>query len=448
MIKKNDIIDVEIIDMGYNMEGIAKHEGVVLFVPCAIVGEKVKVKVINTKQKAYICKIVELLRPSPYRTKPVCPYFSKCGGCQSQHISYEYALDLKRKLVQNAISYIAKQNITVSETIGSNKMYGYRNKLALPIDPVTKKVGMFKEYSHTVLPISDCSIQEQWAKDYIDVVNTFISQNNISVYDETTGNGLLRHIVGRCYNDKYLFTIVVNSDKLDKVDSLIELLKEKFADFGLNVNINKQKSNIIMTNKFEHVYGRESIDICENNIQYSINNASFFQVNNYVKNQIYGRVFDNIAGDIVIDAYSGAGLLTAMCAKKCKFAYGIEIVKEAINSANKLMNKNNIKNMQNICGDSALVLPKLLESINGDVTLILDPPRKGCDEKVIDSIAHTQPRKILYISCNPSTLARDIYNLTSKCDNFKLMTVTPFDMFPQTKHVETLAVLELVKEEK
>ncbi len=448
MIKKNDILDVDIIDMGYNMEGIAKHDGVVLFVPFAIVGEKVRVKVINTKQKAYICKIVELLKPSPNRISPVCPYFSKCGGCQCQHISYDYALQLKKDLVQNAITHIAKQNIIVSDTVASDKIYGYRNKLALPVDPVTKKVGMFKEYSHTVLPIMDCSIQEKWAKDYIDAINIFIAQNNISVYDETTGKGVLRHVVGRCYDEKYLFTIVINADKLDKVENLINILKEKFDDFGLNININRQKSNLIMTDKFVHIFGRENIDICENDISYSINNASFFQVNNYIKNQIYSRVFDNISNDIVIDAYSGAGLLTAMCAKKCKFAYGIEIVNEATVSADKLMKKNNIKNMQNICGDSALVLPKLLNSIKGDITLILDPPRKGCDERVIDAIVGTRPKKIIYISCNPSTLARDIYNLTTKCESFRLVSVTPFDMFPQTKHVETLAILECSEEGK
>lgn len=443
MIKKNDILDVDIIDMGCNMEGIAKHDGVVLFVPFAIVGERVRVKVINTKQRAYICKVLEVLKPSPYRTQPACPYYGKCGGCQAQHIDYRYALVLKRDIVQNNILNIAKQNIMVDDAVASVDRFNYRNKLALPIDTKTKRVGMYKEFSHIVLPIDDCVIQEQWAKDYIEVVNKFIEKTNISIYDENSGKGLLRHIVGRHFDNKYLFTIVVNGDFLPESGVLVELLKERFESFGLNININTQKSNLIMTDKFKHIYGLENIDICENQIKYSINNASFFQVNNYIKNKIYDKVFENIGSGIVVDAYSGAGLLTAMCSKKCKFAYGIEIVPEATKSADQLARANNIANMKNLCGDSAVLLPQLLSSLNEDVTLILDPPRKGCDIRVVEAIAKSRPNKIVYISCNSSTLARDIYNLTQLSPDYKLVSVTPYDMFPQTKHVETLAVLEL-----
>lgn len=443
MIKKNDIIDVEIIDMGYNMEGIAKHDGVVLFVPFAIIGEKVRVKVINTKQRAYICKIVDILTPSQFRTKPVCPYFAKCGGCQSQHIDYNYSLSLKRDMVQQNIMHIAKQNIAVSDCVGSKNQFEYRNKLALPVDPVTRMVGMYKEYSHTVLPIIDCAIQENWAKDYISVINDFLAKTNCSIYDECTGKGVVRHIVGRHYDGKYLFTLVVNGDSLPKVDVLIGLLQNKFSDFGLNINVNKQKTNVIMTNNFVHVYGRTDIDICENGINYSINNASFFQVNNYIKSQIYQKVFDNIGDGIVVDAYSGAGLLTAMCSKKCKFAYGIEIVDEATKSADNLAKSNAITNMKNICGDSVTELPRLLSSLDENITLILDPPRKGCDIKVMEAIAKSRPNKIIYISCNPSTLSRDIYNLTNLTSDYNLESVTPYDMFPNTKHVETVAILQL-----
>lgn len=443
MIKKNDIIDVEIIDMGYNMEGIAKHDGVVLFVPFAIIGEKVRVKVINTKQRAYICKIVDILTPSQFRTKPVCPYFAKCGGCQSQHIDYNYSLSLKRDMVQQNIMHIAKQNIAVSDCVGSKNQFEYRNKLALPVDPVTRMVGMYKEYSHTVLPIIDCAIQENWAKDYISAINDFLAKTNCSIYDECTGKGVVRHIVGRHYDGKYLFTLVVNGDSLPKVDVLIGLLQNKFSDFGLNINVNKQKTNVIMTNNFVHVYGRTDIDICENGINYSINNASFFQVNNYIKSQIYQKVFDNIGDGIVVDAYSGAGLLTAMCSKKCKFAYGIEIVDEATKSADNLAKSNAITNMKNICGDSVTELPRLLSSLDENITLILDPPRKGCDIKVMEAIAKSRPNKIIYISCNPSTLSRDIYNLTNLTSDYNLESVTPYDMFPNTKHVETVAILQL-----
>lgn len=277
MIKKNDIIDVDMIDTGYNLEGIAKHDGVVLFVPFAIVGERLRVKVINTKQRAYVCKIVEILKSSPYRTTPKCPYFTKCGGCQTQHIDYDHALTLKRNLVQQNISNIAKQNIVVEDCVASEDRFEYRNKLALPIDPVTRSVGMYREYSHNVLPICDCAIQEPWAKDYISAVNEFLTKTDCTIYNEETGKGILRHIVGRHYQGKYLFTIVVNGKYLPNAEVIVQLLKSKFDDFGLNININTQRSNLIMTDKFVYVYGRSCIDIRENDINYSINNASFFK---------------------------------------------------------------------------------------------------------------------------------------------------------------------------
>ena len=199
-----------------------------------------------------------------------------------------------------------------------------------------------------------------------------------------------------------------------------------------------------MTDKFIEVYGNQYIDIEEYGVEYSISNASFMQVNNDVKQKIYKSVLDEIdEDDIVIDAYSGAGLLTAMCSKKCKFAYGIEIVKPAVETANKLMKKNNIINMKNYCGDSGEILPKLIDEIDGKKVVILDPPRKGCAKSVMEAIGNSRPYKVLYISCNPSTLARDIYNLRESCPDYEVKQVTPFDMFPNTKHVETFAVLTL-----
>ena len=443
MLKKNDIIDVEIIDMGCNMEGIAKHEGIVLFVPMTIVGEKVRVKVINTKQKAYACKVVEILKPSPYRIKALCPYFGKCGGCQSQHIEYRKTLQYKRDQVQNAITHIAKLDIKVEDCVESRDIYRYRNKLALPIDPKTKKVGMYREYSHDAIAVDDCLIQEEWAEKYIFVVNDYIEKNKIAVYDESLNAGLIRHIVGRHYGGKYLFTVVVNGEKLPQSEYLINKLKENFENFGLDININKEKSNVIMTQKYRHLYGLENIDIEEYGVKYSINNASFMQVNNDIKHKIYNAVLDEIdRDDIVIDAYSGAGLLTAICSKKCKYAYGIEIVQPAVDSADLLMKENGIKNMKNFCGDSAKVLPQLVKEIEGEKVVMLDPPRKGCDKKVMEAIAISRPHKVLYISCNPSTLARDLYNLKELCSDYDVKRITPFDMFPNTKHVETFAVLE------
>lgn len=439
MINKNDILDVKIIDMGYNLEGIAKHDGVVLFVPNTIVGEEVKVQVINTKQKAYICKPLEVIKQSDYRITPKCPYFGKCGGCQVQHILYEKQLDFKTTLVQNAITNIGKLLNTVNKCVPCDNMYGYRNKLALPVNPTTKRVGMFRTNSHNIIDIDDCLIQEHWAKDLITIINDFILKYNISVYSDASGSGLIKHIVARCFDNQYLFTIVVNGNNLSNAKDLVEMLKTKFNNFGLNININTLKNNVILTNRFKHIYGLKSIKCEEYGVKYEITNASFMQVNNNIKHKMYDAVLSEIGGGVVVDAYSGAGLLSAVLSKQAKQVYGIEIVDDAVKSADELVKVNDIKNLKNICGDTAIELPKLANKLD-KYTLVLDPPRKGCDGKVLETILKSIPDKIVYISCNPSTLARDLSVLKGKYD---IVSITPYDMFPQTCQVETLAVLKI-----
>lgn len=440
MIKKNDVFDVEIVDYGCNLEGIAKKDGVVLFVPNACVGECVTVQVINTKQKAYICKILEIKKPSEFRRGSKCEYYSKCGGCQAQHITYEKQLQLKHDLVFRAVEKIAKIDAVVSPCVESENQYYYRNKLALPINPLTKKVGMFRAGSHNIIDVNDCLIQEKWAKDLIKAVNEYIAESKISVFDEKENSGLIKHIVARHFGDQYLFTVVINGEKLPNHELLIEKLNEKFKNFGLNVNINKLANNVILSNNFKHIYGLKSIEINEFGINYNITNASFFQVNNDIKSKIYSTVLSEVGGEIVVDAYSGAGLMSAIVSRYAKQVFGIEIVPDAVKSADDLTKINGIKNLTNICGDTAVELPKLVKKIDGDFTLILDPPRKGCDKKVIETILKTKPNKIIYVSCNPSTLARDMGVLK---EAYSVKSITPFDMFPQTCHVETLAVLQL-----
>lgn len=445
MIKKNDVLEVEILNLGCNGEGVAKVDGTVLFVPYSLPGEKVKVQVINTKQKAYICKVLEILKPNENRVQPLCPYFTKCGGCQLQHLEYDEALKFKRQEVQNAITHIGKINYEVEPCFASNNQYYYRNKLALPVDKNTRSVGMFRPSSHNIVPIENCYIQEKWCKDIIEIFNDYLKNTNVSIYDENTSHGDIRHLVVRQANNKLLITIVVNGENLKDKDYLITKLSEKFDNFGLNININKTNSNIILTNEYKHIFGLKDIEIEEYGIKYSINNASFMQVNDYIKHAIYDRVLNEIEkNEIVVDAYSGAGLLTAIISKKCKFAYGIEIIKPAVDIANSLKMCNNILNMKNICGDTTIELPKLVKEIKEDFTVVLDPPRKGCSKEVMHTLAKVQPKKIIYISCNPSTLARDLYNFNELSNNYKISKIQPFDMFPNTKHVETLVVMERI----
>ncbi len=443
MITKNDEIIVDIIDMGCNMEGIAKHEGLTLFVPFAILGERVKVKVLKVLKDYAFTKVIEIVAPSKTRLNPLCPYFSKCGGCDCQHINYEDACEFKRDMVKSTIEHIYKCPVVVNNTVKSDKEYYYRNKIALPISPLTKRVGMFAPASHRIVEISDCIIQQKWVRQLIEIVNRFIQENNISVYDETSNTGLLRHVVARGGIGQILVTMVVNGEELPSSKKLFLELKNAFGKCGLNININKGKTNGILSNKFINLHGLKELTFNDFGIEYTISNGSFYQVNDFIKNAIYSRVLESLhSSDIVVDAYSGAGLMTAMLSKKAGKVYGVEVVAEAVDKANELLNKNNIKNVINICGKCEEVLPKLISQLKGDVTLVLDPPRKGCDIKVVEAIAQAMPNKIIYVSCAPNTLARDIKNLMELSNNaYEIESITPFDMFPQTKHVETLVVL-------
>lgn len=436
----NEQVETEIIDYGNNAEGIARINGKVVFIPFVLKGEKVLIKIVQEKKDFLIGRVLKIIEKSPFRTEPPCPYFINCGGCQLQHTTYEESLNIKTQIVKSTLEKFVHSQLNVKECIGSKKTYQYRNKLALPISPKFKSVGMFKEASHTIIPIADCIIQEKWAKDLIEIFNQYLKLSGASIYNELTQKGEIRHLVARSVNDTLLVTVVSNSKNLNNSQILISLLKTKFKNFGLNLNINTAKNNVIMSENFVQIYGVTEIPIVENDIIYSINNQSFLQVNDEIKEKIYSLALEQISSNsTVIDAYSGAGFLTAMLSKKAKFVYGIEIVKPATELANKLIMQNKIKNVTNINGDCSQKLPELINSLpNKNVTVVLDPPRKGCDRSVINALLNSNASQIVYISCNPSTLARDVELLLT---NYKIQLIQPFDMFPQTKHVETLVVL-------
>lgn len=441
--KKNDIINVTIQNYGCNAEGVAKHDGQVVFLPYTIVGENVTATIINDKHKFLIGKAIEIKNPSNDRNTPLCPYFSKCGGCQLQHMKYSKSLEIKKQIVQEAITNIGKINFDVNNCVESDNVYQYRNKIALPINPKTRQLAMYRTGSHNMIDISTCCLQKDDINKLINIFNKYLRMSKTSVYDEEKKQGVLKFLVAREINGCLLVTVVINANKLADSDLLVSLLKQNFDNFGVNLNINTEHNNVILSQNYIELYGLTEVQICENEIRYAINNKSFLQINEDVKNKIYTKVFNEISGQIVVDAYSGAGLLSAMMSKHAEKVYGIEIIKPATELANKLKKQNNIENLTNINGDCAKELPKLLNTLNDNKNLyiVLDPPRKGCDKKVLDAIALTSPKEIIYISCNPSTLARDL-NFLLKSDKYDIKSITPFDMFPQTKHVETLAILK------
>lgn len=451
---------------GANGEGILKNGDYTVFVPYALPEEKIKYKVLKVKKNICFAKLVELCVPSEERVRPKCPVYEKCGGCQLQHLKYKHQLILKRKIVKDCLSKIAFLDEKVMPTVPSELEYGYRNKLQLPIR--TEKngiaIGFFAQNSHRIVQINDCPIQPWWCGKIIKIIRKYIDVFDVTAYSEESKCGLLKHVVVRDVDGKLIITVVINGNELPQVNRLVDLLSTEFGEFSLFVNINKDDTNVIFGKEFKCVYGRKKVVSSDMGVKFEIGPESFMQVNDLVRRNIYReavKAADPDPDTVVIDAYSGAGLLTAIFATRAKKAVGIEIVKEAVDCADELKKLNGLdEKMENICAPCEVALPVVMERerLGGTkFTLILDPPRQGVDEKLISAIKTAMPERIVYISCSPQTLSRDLGLLSEtlvredgelkkapengELSKYKIEYVKPFDMFPQTRHVETLVVL-------
>ena len=439
-LRKNEVVKGVITDLNDDGQGVLKSGENIIFIPNTIPNEEIEAIVIKTFSKYCVAKTLNFIKPDKNRKEPACPYFSKCGGCDIMHLPESSQVDFKTTKVERALKRVANINYSVNKCISLNNLR-YRNKIALPISP-SGEVGLYRKNTHNILPICDCMITEEWNKLLIECVNEYIKLSGISIYNEETRTGILKHVVARSINNEILITLVINGDKIPKQDMLIDQLSKHFNNFGLNLNINKEHNNVILSNKWKHLYGIQNLTITEFDITHPISNASFYQINNQIKHAIYSAVLDFIPNDyIVIDAYSGAGLLSGIISKKAKTCYGVEIVKEATENANELKKQNNLTNLININGDCTKELPRLISQLkNEHIIVTLDPPRKGCDKKVLDAIINTNCDKIIYISCDPNSLARDL-KIVLESNKYEISSIQPYDMFPNTKHVETLAVL-------
>lgn len=463
--KKNDFITAEIQDIGASGEGIARYNGTTVFVPFALVREKAKIKILKVKGSVAFGKVEQILQTSEQRVQPQCPHFTKCGGCNVQHASYQTQLEFKTQTVSNCLKKIAFLSVDVPTCIPSPKQWEYRNKLQLPIrqQKGQTQLGFFREASHDVIAINSCPLHGEWATKIIDCTKRFIDQTATSCYNETTKKGTLKHLVVREVNGELLVVLVINATALKCVDKYVQILDPNFEKYSLYINENTADTNVIFGKKFTRVKGSGKIALSEFGINYEIGAESFMQVNAEQKHNLYQAVFDcaNIdQNTVVIDGYSGAGVLTAMLAKQAKKAFGVEIIAEATESAKALAEQNGLQDkMQAICADCADVLPQIIKECKHsgqNTVLVLDPPRKGVDKSIINAIRENLPDKIIYVSCSPQSLARDLGLILGTLQsteigvikaevpktNYSLCHIQPFDMFPQTKHVETLAVLE------
>lgn len=424
---------IKIDNLGMNFEGVARLNNKVCFVDKALLGEEVEVSVYEDKKNFSRAKVDQILTKSAERVVPVCPYFDICGGCDIQHMNYASQLYYKKKNLKETIKKIANIDVEINDVEGSPNPYFYRNKGAFPI---SEKVGMFKEGEHEVVDISQCFLMNDNVTRAYKIVKDFVLDNKLNGYDHNAHKGNIRFVVIRSFKEQVLVCLVAKS-KIQGLDKLYDELSNAFDKVGLYINYNTNKNAVILSSYFEYIAGIKEIEIEEFGIKYKINMASFLQINNDVKTKIYQKVIDELENEVVIDAYAGAGLLSAVISSKSKYVYSVEIVKEASISAEKLVKENSITNMKVINGDCAKVLPKLLNAIGGEFVAVLDPARVGCDERVLDVVK--QAKKIIYISCNPKTLSKDLNTLV---ETHNIEYVQPYDMFPQTKHLETLVVLK------
>lgn len=448
--QKGDLLELTIESVGMDGEGVARYDGMAVFVPFTLVGEVVKCEVLLVKKNYAKAKVIKLIEGSKLRVQPLCPHFRKCGGCDMQHIAYDRQLEIKRENVANCLRKIAGVDVAVSPVVPSNDIYYYRNKAQFPIFEKDGKVclGFFKEKTHDFVEIKKCYLISDWCDQFCKVFLKVANNLKLSCYNEKTNKGLLRHLVLRKLNDTVSVTVVVNSTKFDYTQKFVKEFAKIGIKFSFYVSYNTKRTNVIMYNA-QHLYGEKDIESEILGVKTFVNPLSFMQINDYIRDLIYSKVRDIVGASkskVVIDAYSGVGVTSNIIAQSVDKIYGIEIVPEAVKNANQLAQINgNSDKIINICGDSGVELSKLAQELNaqipqkGDFAVILDPPRKGCDTAVMQGLLKARPNTIIYISCNPATLARDLAFLKA---DYSITLVQPYDMFPQTSHVETLVCLE------
>ena len=447
-IKKNQEYIVDIIDNGFEGEGIAKIDNFTIFIPNAIKGEKIKILIVKVLSSHAFGKVIEIIKKSNKRVESDCDTYKRCGGCNLRHIEYEETLKMKQNALQSLVNKTLNKKVQVEETLGMQSPYFYRNKAQYPvgIDKDGKpQIGVFANRTHEIIPIKKCYIQNEKSEELAKFVFNWIIKNNISIYDEKTRNGLVRHIVTKIgiKTSEIMCIIVINGDKIPKEDELVKEILSNFPNVKTIVkNINTKNTNVIMGKENINLYGDGYIEDILGEYRFKISPLSFYQVNPIQAEKLYNigvQAAKISKDDIVFDLYCGIGTISLFMSKYAKKVYGIEIVEEAVKDARENALKNSVENTEFIAGDVEKVLDELINEKNiiPDIVMV-DPPRKGLDNKSIDNIIKICPKKLVYISCNPATLVRDLSKLEGV---YEIQSIKPVDMFPFTSHVECVALM-------
>ena len=453
VIRKNDVVELTIEDIGTKGEGIGKYKGYTLFVSNAMLGDRVQVKATKTNKNYGFARMVEIVEPSEYRVEPRCPIADKCGGCQLQQLDYKKQLEYKEDKVRNCLTRIGGfeegRDFKIDPILGMEDPYYYRNKSQFPVargKDGKVEIGFYKTGTHSIVDTDHCYIAAKVNVEIIDFMRTFIEEYKIEPYDEVNHRGLLRHILTRVgyVTGEVMVCLVINGNDFPYKDKLLEGLRKIKGMKSICLNVNTSNTNVILGDQVIPLWGETYITDYIGDVKYRISPLSFYQVNPIQTKKLYDTALDfaDLSGnEVVWDLYCGIGTISLYLADKAKKVYGVEIVEQAIEDARTNAKINSIDNAEFFHGAAEEVLPRKYkeENIHADV-IVVDPPRKGCDQSLLDTILEMGPEKVVYVSCDPGTLARDLKYL---CENgYRLERVRPVDQFCHSVHVETIALIQ------
>ena len=451
--KKDDLIEVTIEDLSEEGTGIGKFEGMTFFIKDAVIGDRVRAKIMKMKKNYGFARLMEVLTPSPDRVEPLCPVARQCGGCQIQAMSYEAQLAFKTRKVESNLKRIGKfEEIPIESIIGMEDPFHYRNKAQFPFGKNRDGkiiTGFYAGRTHSIIENTSCHLGKEVNEEILEKILAWMNAFHVEPYNEATGKGLMRHSLIRCgfRTGEIMVCLVINGRKIPGEEALVDSLKIIPGMTSISLNVNKEKTNVILGREVINLWGRPYIEDYIGEVKYQISPLSFFQVNPVQTERLYGKALEyaGLTGEETVwDLYCGIGTISLFLARKARKVYGVEIIPDAIEDARRNASLNGFTNTEFYVGKAEEVLPEKYEKegVHADV-IVVDPPRKGCDETLLSTMVKMQPERIVYVSCDSATLARDLRYL---CDNgYELKRVCPADMFPQTVHVETVVLLSQQK---
>lgn len=451
--KKNDIVTVKIEDMSENGEGIGKLNGYALFIKDTVIGDEAQVRLTKLKKNYGYARLLQVIIPSPMRVAPRCPVAAPCGGCQLQAMSYEGQLKFKEKKVRSLMERIGKlENPPILPVIGMEEPWHYRNKAQFPVSQDENgriRMGFYAGRTHSIVETDHCFLGDPMNEKVLAGLKEYMEEAKVTAYDELVHRGLVRHILIRkgFFTGQVMVCLVINGKSLPKRELFVDKMKKIEGMTSISYNINQEKTNVILGNQVINLYGPGYITDRIGKLEYQIAPQSFFQVNPVQTKKLYDTALDfaGLTGEETVwDLYCGTGTISLFLAERAKKVYGVEIVEAAVADARSNARRNGIDNAEFFVGKAEEILPEKYrtEQIKADV-IVVDPPRKGCDPQLLDTIVKMEPKRVVYVSCDPATLARDLKYMTEK--GYAVEKIQPVDMFPQTENVETVCALSRIK---